>query len=262
MPSDRTPARTLASMKKNSLAKPLKAPRVGRAARALFPKPRVPRGTLPTRNMNPLPADVPMTLLPHDAEGGCDPALANELFRKLVGIFEGVERRKFRGKLTPRKELFIGPKTYRFSGKTFEPHPFFPELERAAKWLSDRFLLKGAKFTCCHVNLYEDKYGSVDWHADDEPEIDQDHPIVSLTLGTPFVFEVRKVIARDFPSAHGSASTPISVTPGHGDVVVMHAGMQAGWQHRVKKILPLPKKPTDDPTLATPRINLTFRVYK
>lgn len=89
------------------------------------------------------------------------------------------------------------------------------------------------------VNYYRDGSDSVDWHADDEPELGAEPVIASLSLGTERVFQLR----------HNETREHISLSLPHGSLLLMGAGIQNFWQHRIAKVK----------GLSEPRVNFTFR---
>ncbi len=120
------------------------------------------------------------------------------------------------------------------AGKIAE-HPAwcFPEAPRAAP-------------NVALLNVYRDGRDHVDWHADDEREIDQRSPIASVSLGAVRRFRVRPAERPAAGSVRKSHGLPLDP----GSLLVMPPGFQADWQHRVP--------PAKDVGC---RWNLTFRVY-
>ncbi|MCT0212426.1 MULTISPECIES: alpha-ketoglutarate-dependent dioxygenase AlkB [unclassified Synechococcus] len=101
----------------------------------------------------------------------------------------------------------------------------------------------GWGFNSLLLNRYRDGRDKLDWHADDERELDPEAPIASLSLGAERSFRLRP---RD-PEAITEA--PLSVELGHGDLLVMDPPTQRLWLHQVPKRLRVQRE----------RINLTFR---
>ena len=97
----------------------------------------------------------------------------------------------------------------------------------------------GAAFNRALVNYYRDGADSVDWHADDEPELGPEPVIASLSLGVERVFQMR----------HNDSGERISISLPHGSLLMMGAGIQSYWQHRIAKVA----------NLQEPRVNFTFR---
>lgn len=97
----------------------------------------------------------------------------------------------------------------------------------------------GSAFNRALVNYYRDGSDSVDWHADDEPELGPEPVIASLSLGVERVFQLR----------HRLTKQRISISLPHGSLLMMGAGIQGYWQHRIAKVA----------NLQEPRVNFTFR---
>ena len=94
-------------------------------------------------------------------------------------------------------------------------------------------------FDSLNINFYRDHNDHVGWHSDDEDEGRWDFPIASVSLGGVRKFQIRqgkdgRIYSQSLPS---------------GSLVVMPAGFQRDWLHRLA--------PTRKP--CGPRINLTFR---
>jgi alkylated DNA repair dioxygenase AlkB len=126
---------------------------------------------------------------------------------------------------------------YTYSGLTHEPAPW-PDALAGIKATCDA--LAGLRFNSCLLNLYRDGRDSVDWHADDEPELGHRPVIASVSLGAERRFVLRHNVTRE----------RVEVVPPHGSVLVMSGDSQHRWRHQVPKTA----KATG------PRINLTFRV--
>lgn len=132
-------------------------------------------------------------------------------------------------------EIWIADYPYTYSRRTYQPRPWTPTLLNIKKRIE---AATSTEFNSVLLNRYESGSDSVGWHADDEPEMSRDHPIASLSLGAARSFQMRR---GDGPIQ------PIEL--GHGSLLIMHAGMQQEWKHRVPKT----KKASGC------RINLTFR---
>lgn len=122
---------------------------------------------------------------------------------------------------------------YRYSGSTNVPNGWTPELARIREHLQTAL---GVSLNSCLVGWYDDGRNDVEWHADDEPELQG--CIVSVSLGATRTFQIR-------PSSGGD---PIDVPLHHGSVLVMTVESQRAWHHAV------PPEPATGP-----RMNLTFR---
>lgn len=95
-------------------------------------------------------------------------------------------------------------------------------------------------FNSALVNLYRDNRDSVDWHADDEPELGPQPIVASLSLGESRTFELRR---KDNHREKFKLVLP------HGSLLLMAGNTQRQWQHRVAKEKPL----------CGERVNITFR---
>lgn len=96
-------------------------------------------------------------------------------------------------------------------------------------------------FNSLLLNLYRDGHDSMGWHADDEPELEPQAPIASLSLGAARTFRMRP---RGRP-----ADSKVAFELSHGDLLVMDPPTQRHWQHELPRRL----------RVRGPRINLTFR---
>jgi alkylated DNA repair dioxygenase AlkB len=128
---------------------------------------------------------------------------------------------------------------YRYSGQTYEPAPWTPELARIRALLCER---TGIAWNAVLANYYRDGGDSVGWHADDERELGptrDDVAIASLSLGATrrFVMRHESGARREFALTDGS-------------LLVMRGTTQRHWRHALPK--------TAAPV--GPRLNLTFRV--
>ncbi len=143
--------------------------------------------------------------------------------------------------LTPRKTQFIGNKGISYS--------YSSHLHIAKGW-PDWFLplLKKVRSSCnvefngCLLNLYRNGLDRMGWHSDNEPELDSDKPISSLSLGA----------SRDFILKRNNSSERHCLSLGNGDLLIMLPECQKDWKHSIPKRLKINK----------PRINLTFRSYR
>jgi len=141
----------------------------------------------------------------------------------------------------PRLVAWIGDPGagYSYSGINLEPTPWthtIAPLREVCQSLAD------IEFNSVLANLYRDGNDSVDWHADDEPELGNEPIIASLSLGAWRRFDLR----------HRTSGETIRVDLPPGSVVVMSGRCQAEWMHRIAKT----KRPVG------PRINLTFRTIR
>ena len=143
---------------------------------------------------------------------------------------------------TPRLTCWVADPgcSYRYSGLQQAIHPWTVELENLRQLLLDQL---GVRFNSLLLNRYRDGADRMGWHADDEPELDDQAPIVSLSLGA----------ARDlrFRPRRGDEA-PFAINLADGDLLVMDPPSQRHWQHA------LPPRAR----VQQERINLTFRVIR
>jgi len=127
---------------------------------------------------------------------------------------------------------------YRYSDLQNVIEPWVPAARELRARLSDEL---GCPFNSLLLNLYRDGRDSMGWHADDEPELDPDAPIASLSLGATRTFRMR-------PRRVASGQA-VAWELRHGDLLVMDPPTQRDWRHE------LPRRVR----VLAPRLNLTFR---
>jgi alkylated DNA repair dioxygenase AlkB len=190
-----------------------------------------------------------LNLLPKDGCAHYFPAIfsqdfcSSSLSALMLTLDWRVDQLYMFGKLitTKRKVAWVGDSgcAYTYSGVKKEPQPWTPELLSIKNTLED---LAQWKFNSCLLNLYHDGSEGMGWHSDDEPELQPDAPIASLSLGGE----------RKFAFKHKTDKTSASLLLENGSVLLMHAPTQNFWNHSLLK--------TARPV--APRINLTFRAIQ
>jgi alkylated DNA repair dioxygenase AlkB len=178
--------------------------------------------------------DAPVMIIP----GFLAPEIADETLARLLAELPWERRTsKMYGKHVPvpRMEVWVADHPYTYSGRTYQATSWTPALLRVKVGVE---AAARSEFNSVLVNRYENERDSVGWHADDEPEMSNEHPIASLSLGANRNFQVRK-----------GAGPVQTIELGHGSLLVMKPGMQKEWKHRVPKS----KSPCGL------RVNLTFR---
>jgi alkylated DNA repair dioxygenase AlkB len=143
---------------------------------------------------------------------------------------------------TPRLTSWHGDpgRSYSYSGRTFEPHPWTRELSTLRDAVRDA---TGVPFNSVLVNLYRDGADSMGAHADDEPELGlarDDIRIASVSLGAKRRFVL-------LPRRNGHKWEALL---GEGDLLLMGGTTQRHYRHAAPKT----RKPVEK------RMNLTFRV--
>lgn len=144
----------------------------------------------------------------------------------------------------PRSEAYYAeqnvPYTYG-SGRgirTYLPMTDWPKLLRWIQFRVEWSLHEQFELLFC--NRYADEHQHLGWHADDSESIDHNRPIPIVSFG-----ETREIFIRE----NGRLGEYDKIELEHGDMLVMHAGMQQTHQHRIPK----------GSRIMTPRISFTFR---
>jgi alkylated DNA repair dioxygenase AlkB len=162
----------------------------------------------------------------------------------------------------PRRECWFNPYGLAYTygsgehARTYQAHSFNESYVAQSVWSILRGLngIYRSEYDCCFVNGYAHGRQHLGWHADDSPEMDLDHPIAVVSLGAErdIWFRRKPEVAEDVNRwPEGGGPDPVGKQLlGHGSALIMHAGMQRTWQHRI------PKSPNAD---CGPRLSLTFR---
>ena len=144
--------------------------------------------------------------------------------------------------ITPRLSVWYGDfgTEYSAAGKVADPNPWTKELLHIKARVEP---IAGVKFNSVLLNYYRDGNDSVAWHSDSEKILGR-HPIIaSVSFGQVRSFDIRNKLDH---------KEKYSVRLEHGSFLLMKAGLQEQWEHRIAK--------STKPMKA--RINLTFRVVK
>lgn len=135
--------------------------------------------------------------------------------------------------LTPRLTCWYG-ETKRIAGIL----PWTADLQAIREVVEP---LAGVKFNSVLLNYYRDGNDSVAWHSDKESIMGSQPVIASLSFGQVRSFDIR---------CKADHKEHYSIRLEHGSFLLMKAGLQEGWEHRIAK--------STKPMKA--RINLTFRL--
>jgi alkylated DNA repair dioxygenase AlkB len=141
---------------------------------------------------------------------------------------------------TPRLTAWYGnPEAFDYAvlGST-APFPWTNELLMIKHKVE---LTAGTVFNSVLLNYYRDGNDSVAWHSDREEVLGKNPVIASVSFGQVRSFDIRN---------KADHSEKYSVRLEHGSFLLMKAGLQEHWEHRVAKSV----KPMKA------RVNLTFRV--
>lgn len=140
--------------------------------------------------------------------------------------------------LTKRKVAWYGDDflKYSYSGSTKTALPWTPDLIDLKKLVED-YCQVG--FNSCLLNYYHNGEEGMAWHSDNEPELQKNGTIASISLGAH----------RKFVFKHKTLFQKVNVILENGSLLTMKGDTQQYWLHS----LPVSKK------VFSPRINLTFR---
>lgn len=153
------------------------------------------------------------------------------------------------GGKVPRREYYNHAQGLPYSygqgpyARTYESQKdhFIINIIRCKLWNHFKFR-EDEDFDVVFLNLYMDHRDHLGWHADDSPEMDDEYPIVTVSLGAR-----REIWFRD-----NATKEVETLMLENGSAAIMLPGMQDTHQHRIPK----------SDRLCGPRISLTFRVYK
>jgi hypothetical protein len=159
-----------------------------------------------------------------------------------------------------RQECFMAPSTVTYtygSGRgirTYTSIDFLPWVERIRSHLNATPLfrdglgieIKTRKYNVCFLNRYQDASQHLGWHADDSPGMDHLHPIAVVSFG-----QAREIWWRR-KGHKGEIPMEQKQLLAHGSLLVMPAGFQLEYEHRI---------PKGDRKME-PRVSLTFRHYE
>jgi alkylated DNA repair dioxygenase AlkB len=185
---------------------------------------------------------LPTALLDYHP-GFIDEQISNELLQKFITTTpwkQSTQKMWDKEYLTPRLTSWHGDigTDHSVSGKISNPNPWTPELLILKEKVE---AVAGIKFNSVLLNYYRDGNDSVAWHSDRESVLGKNPIIASISFGQVRSFDIRN------KTEH---TEHYSVKLEHGSFLLMKAGLQENWEHRIAK--------STKPMKA--RINLTFRV--
>ena len=175
--------------------------------------------------------------------GFIDRETSDQLLTKFIGETpwkQSTQKMWDKEYLTPRLTSWHGDvgTDYSVSGKISNPNPWTPELLILKAKVE---AVAGIRFNSVLLNYYRDGHDSVAWHSDRESVLRKNPVIASLSFGQVRSFDIRN---KKEHSEH------YSVRLEHGSFLLMKAGLQEHWEHRIAKSTKAMKA----------RVNLTFRV--
>lgn len=98
------------------------------------------------------------------------------------------------------------------------------------------------QFNGCLLNLYDSGEIGMAWHSDNEPELDSEGIIASLSFGATRTFQLK----------HKQTGEKIDIKLENGSLLLIDMESQQYWLHQLKKEIKVKGS----------RINLTFRQFK
>lgn len=141
----------------------------------------------------------------------------------------------------PRLTAWYGDKEYRYSGTINKPKPMPEKVKIIASVLEKEIVPHTFNSVLC--NYYRNGSDSVDWHADNEPELGPTRN--NVLIGSVSFGQTRKFLLKNVRTTE-----KITLELEDGDIIIMGGETQRFWVHRVPKTA----KPVG------PRLNLTFRI--
>ncbi|MGF7042645.1 alpha-ketoglutarate-dependent dioxygenase AlkB family protein [Mucilaginibacter lappiensis] len=185
---------------------------------------------------------LPNTLLAY-YPGFIDGETGNDLLQKFITATpwkQSTQKMWDKEYLTPRLTSWHGDigTAYSVSGKISNPNPWTPELLMLKEKIEQAASIK---FNSVLLNYYRDGNDSVAWHSDRESVLGKNPIIASVSFGQVRSFDIRN---------KANHSEHYSVRLEHGSFLLMKAGLQECWEHRIAKSI----KPMKA------RVNLTFRL--
>ncbi len=141
----------------------------------------------------------------------------------------------------PRLTAWYGDqgKSYKYSGINMNPDTWTPTLLSIKEKVEKVVELN---FNSVLLNLYRNGKDYVSWHSDDEPELDRNPIIASVSFGETRRFQLKHKSNKDLDT--------VEVALTHGSLLFMKGATQHFWKHQVPKTS----------KVLTERINLTFRI--
>lgn len=141
---------------------------------------------------------------------------------------------------TQRQVAWYGDEQYqyRYSGALMQAYVWQPALWRLKQQVEQWV---GHPFNSCLANLYQDGTQGLGWHSDDEPNLEKNTVIASLSFGA----------TRKFSFKHKHTANKVDLLLQSGQLLVMRGQTQQHWKHALMK----------SNKILQPRINLTFRYF-
>ncbi|XP_063821452.1 DNA oxidative demethylase ALKBH2-like [Ostrinia nubilalis] len=168
--------------------------------------------------------------------------IANTILEELEDTLEyfagDLARIKVFGKVhpLPRQQVAYGDPgiTYTYSGTTVPALPWPAPVLALRDFL---FALKGIKYDFVLVNKYRNGNDHMGEHRDNEPELDNNYPIASISLGQERDFVLKHKDARK-PGKDKKDIPTVKILLEHGSILLMNPPTNEVWYHS----LPVRKK--------------------
>ena len=187
-------------------------------------------------------------LLPYDGSTNYIPNFIHEsnstIFEKLV---EEVNWKH--DEITLYGKKIITKRQVAFEGDNAVAYTYSKQKKLANPWSHVVLELKqklekelNTQFNGCLLNLYATGEIGMAWHSDNEPELEKEGIIASLSFGAKRTFQLK----------HKHTQEKIEVTLENGSLLIMDMEAQQHWVHQLKK----------EPKIKEARINLTFRQFQ
>lgn len=187
-------------------------------------------------------------LLPFDGYVNYTPNFVNEsndsFFKKLI---EEVNWKH--DELTLYGKKIVTKRQVAFEGENTVSYTYSKQRKIANPWSQVVVELKqklekelNTQFNGCLLNLYATGEIGMAWHSDNEPELEKEGIIASLSFGAKRTFQLK----------HKQTQEKIDILLENGSLLMMDIESQQLWIHQLKK----------EPKIKAARINLTFRQFQ
>jgi alkylated DNA repair dioxygenase AlkB len=143
--------------------------------------------------------------------------------------------------ITKRQVAFEGDEniTYTYSKQKKIATPWTKTVLEIKNFIEEKL---DTQFNACLLNLYPTGEIGMGWHSDNEPELETNGIIASVSFGATRSFELKNKLTNE----------KVNVKLENSSLLLMDIESQHHWLHQLKK----------DIKVKEPRINLTFRQFK
>ena len=204
--------------------------------------------TSPRCGFKPTPRRNTPNLLPHDGYTSYIPNFIIEINPSYLNLLLNEVSWKH-DELTLYGKKIITKRQVAFEGDDQISYTYSKQKKIASPWSKTVMELKqklenelNTQFNGCLLNLYDSGEIGMAWHSDNEPELESEGIIASLSFGATRTFQLK----------HKQSGEKIDIKLENGSLVVMDMHSQKHWMHQLKK----------EVKIKEPRINMTFRQLK